>query len=203
MSLEQTRANRLLLRFAKQGNFRRIKRCIARNHADPDYITEDNTSVIMAAINEDVLDPSALRVLLELCEKTINHQDNFKTTALIKAAKAGYWEAVLELLKAGADPLLKNAEGHSALYYAILYEVSAFIKKGCFQIIQELLLDKTPKLEIVSCVNSIFYQYPYHTRFTLNRNVMILYFKNLFTLICEEWEKAHCEIISRILFLYF
>lgn len=61
-------------------------------------------------------------------ENELNIQGNYGNTALMKASREGKFEIVKELLDAGADIALKNADGNTALWLACFSENSSIVE---------------------------------------------------------------------------
>ena len=83
--------------------------------ADMNKRDDGNMNALMHATRNT---PAVARALLDAGAK-LNEQDgDTKETALMYAALWGRAEMVSLLLEAGANPRLKDAEGHDALWYA-------------------------------------------------------------------------------------
>lgn len=82
-------------------------------HADPNYKTVHGLTALMSAI----IDPGMFRKLINK-KADIHARDNYGRSVLIYAALMGPEEVVLVLCKMGADPNVKDNEGHTAIWYA-------------------------------------------------------------------------------------
>ncbi|MFW2403208.1 MAG: ankyrin repeat domain-containing protein [Gammaproteobacteria bacterium] len=105
------------LMYAAEYGKRDIFEWLLRRGADPDFQTEDGSTVLMAAMSV-YTDPEIVRALLDR-NVAIDVQTSSGWSALMYAAKESQYEVVRELLDRGAATDLKNQNDESALTIAL------------------------------------------------------------------------------------
>ncbi|MFN7921314.1 MAG: ankyrin repeat domain-containing protein [Bryobacteraceae bacterium] len=101
----------LMYAAASYGN-RKILEELLRRRANPEQVSPFGDTVLMAASLRGSFDPALARL-----GNNINAQNRDGVSALMLIASRGRYEEIEAALNAGADPNLRDKQGHTALNY--------------------------------------------------------------------------------------